>query len=54
MAWAVEQRIVLGKRRSENGSNEIEAGAVKREEGVVDNLALMQQLGRSPGRPDSE
>ena len=33
---------------------EIEEGAVKREEGVVDNLALMQQLGRSPGRPDSE
>ena len=34
--------------------HEIEGGAVKREEGVVDNLALMQQLGLSPGRPDSE
>jgi steroid delta-isomerase-like uncharacterized protein len=33
---------------------EIEGGAVQREEGVVDNLALMQQLGLSPGRPDSE
>ena len=32
---------------------EIDGGAVKREEGVVDNLALMQQLGLSPGRPDS-
>jgi steroid delta-isomerase-like uncharacterized protein len=32
----------------------IEDGAVKREEGVVDNLTLMQQLGLSPGRPDSE
>lgn len=34
--------------------HEIEDGAVKREEGVVDNLALMHQLGLSPGRPDSE
>jgi steroid delta-isomerase-like uncharacterized protein len=34
--------------------HEIEGGAVKREEGVVDNLALMHQLGLSPGRPDSE
>ena len=34
--------------------HEIEGGMVKREEGVVDNLALMQQLGLSPGRPDSE
>ncbi|PQJ26872.1 hypothetical protein BSZ35_18250 [Salinibacter sp. 10B] len=33
---------------------EIEDGVVQREEGVVDNLALMQQLGLSPGRPDSE
>jgi steroid delta-isomerase-like uncharacterized protein len=33
---------------------EIEGGMVKREEGVVDNLTLMQQLGLSPGRPDSE
>ncbi|WP_263789942.1 ester cyclase [Salinibacter sp.] len=33
---------------------EIEDDMVKREEGVVDNLALMQQLGLSPGRPDSE
>ena len=24
-AWATEQRLVLGQRRSENGSNEIEA-----------------------------
>jgi steroid delta-isomerase-like uncharacterized protein len=34
--------------------HEVEDGAVKREEGVVDNLALMQQLGLSPGRPDSK
>lgn len=34
--------------------HEIEDGAVKREEGLVDNLALMHQLGLSPGRPDSE
>ena len=27
-------------------------GAVQREEGVVDNLALMQQLGVAPGRPE--
>lgn len=33
---------------------ETEGSAVKREKGVVDNLALMQQLGLSPGRPDSE
>jgi len=33
---------------------EIEDGVVKREEGVVDNLSLMQQLGLAPGRPDSE
>jgi steroid delta-isomerase-like uncharacterized protein len=31
---------------------EIEDGAVQREEGVVDNLALMQQLGMMPGRPE--
>jgi predicted ester cyclase len=33
---------------------EIEEGAVQREEGLVDNLALMQQLGLKPGRPDEE
>ena len=33
---------------------EIEDGAVQREEGVVDNLALMQQLGLAPGQPDAE
>jgi steroid delta-isomerase-like uncharacterized protein len=33
---------------------EIEDGAVQREEGIVDNLALMQQLGLAPGRPDDE
>ena len=31
---------------------EIEDGAVQREEGVVDNLALMQQLGMMPDRPE--
>lgn len=30
----------------------IEDGMVQREEGVVDNLALMQQLGMTPGRPE--
>lgn len=34
--------------------HQIEDGTVRREEGVVDNLTLMQQLGLSPGRPDSE
>ncbi|NBB86691.1 MAG: DUF4440 domain-containing protein [Bacteroidetes bacterium] len=33
---------------------EMQAGAVRREEGLVDNLALMKQLGLSPGRPDAE
>ncbi|MFB6248877.1 MAG: ester cyclase [Salinibacter sp.] len=33
--------------------HQIEDGAVIREEGIVDNLALMQQLGLAPGRPDS-
>jgi len=33
---------------------EIEDGTVQREEGMVDNLALMHQLGLSPGRPDAE
>lgn len=33
---------------------EIEDGAVQREEGVVDNLALMHQLGLAPGRPGAE
>jgi len=33
---------------------EIDDGAVQREEGMVDNLALMHQLGLSPGRPDSK
>jgi steroid delta-isomerase-like uncharacterized protein len=33
---------------------EIADGAVQREEGLVDNLALMQQLGLAPGRPDDE
>jgi hypothetical protein len=32
----------------------IEDGVVQREEGIVDNLALMQQLGIAPGRPDAE
>ena len=32
----------------------IEDGVVQREEGIVDNLALMQQLGLAPGRPDAE
>jgi hypothetical protein len=31
---------------------EIEDGAVQREEGIVDNLALMKQLGMAPGRPE--
>jgi steroid delta-isomerase-like uncharacterized protein len=31
---------------------EIEDGAVRREEGIVDNLALMKQLGLAPGRPE--
>jgi steroid delta-isomerase-like uncharacterized protein len=32
--------------------HEIEEGVVHREEGVVDNLALMKQLGLRPGRPE--
>jgi predicted ester cyclase len=31
---------------------EIEDGVVQREEGIVDNLALMKQLGLAPGRPE--
>ena len=31
---------------------EIEDGVVTREEGVVDNLALMKQIGVDPGRPE--